>query len=160
MEELIKEQGQLKSALESYLAKQSLTLFAINYLQDFGTNVVQILIEDQTTVLDLDRLTIISEDINHLVDDLDLFTEEYLLEVSTPGAERPLRDWNEVQQQVNRYVYFEFIEKVNNLLAVSGELTTISDNQTLTVNYFVKGAPKTLHTTYQNIKFARCAVKF
>lgn len=160
MEELIKEQGQLKSALESYLAKQNLTLFAINYLQDFGTNVVQILIEDQTTVLDLDRLTIISEDINHLVDNLDLFTEEYLLEVSTPGAERPLRDWNEVQQQVNRYVYFEFIEKVNNLLAVSGELTTINDNQTLTVTYFVKGAPKTLHTTYQNIKFARCAVKF
>ncbi|AOX44208.1 ribosome maturation factor RimP [Spiroplasma sp. NBRC 100390] len=160
MEEFIKQQAQLKTALENYLAKQNLTLFAINYLQDFETNVVQILIEDQTMVLDLDRLTIISEEINHLVDDLDLFAEEYLLEVSTPGAERPLRNWDELQQQVNHYVYFEFIEKVNNLPAISGELTAVDEKQTVTVTYFVKGARKTLQTTYQNIKFARCAVKF
>ncbi|WP_424526311.1 ribosome maturation factor RimP [Spiroplasma endosymbiont of Glossina fuscipes fuscipes] len=160
MEEFIKQQAQLKTALENYLAKQNLTLFAINYLQDFETNVVQILIEDQTTVFDLDRLTIISEEINHLVDDLDLFAEEYLLEVSTPGAERPLRNWDELQQQVNHYVYFEFIEKVNNLPAISGELTAVDEKQTVMVTYFVKGARKTLQTTYQNIKFARCAVKF
>ncbi len=160
MEEFIKQQAQLKTALENYLAKQNLTLFAINYLQDFETNVVQILIEDQTTVLDLDRLTIISEEINHLVDDLYLFAEEYLLEVSTPGAERPLRNWDELQQQVNHYVYFEFIEKVNNLPAISGELTAVDEKQTVTVTFFVKGVRKTLQTTYQNIKFARCAVKF
>lgn len=160
MAEFTKQQAQLKTALENYLSKQNLTLFAINYLQDFGTNVLQILIEDQTTVLDLNRLIIISEEINHLVDELDLFAEEYLLEVSTPGAERPLRNWDEIQQQINRYVYFEFIEKVNNLTAVSGELTTVNEKQTITVTYFVKGVRKTLQTTYQNIKLARCAVKF
>lgn len=160
MEEFTKQQGQLKAALENYLTKQNLTLFVINYLQDFDTNVVQILIEDQTTALDLDRLTIISEEINHLVEELDLFAEEYLLEVSTPGAERPLRNWAEIQQQVKRYVYFELIEKVNNLTAVSGELKAVYENQTVTVTYFVKGIRETLQTTYQNIKFARCAVKF
>ncbi|WP_374696730.1 hypothetical protein [Spiroplasma endosymbiont of Polydrusus formosus] len=50
-------------------------MFAINFLQEFETNVVQVLIEDQTTGLDLDRLTIISEEINHLVDNLDLFSK-------------------------------------------------------------------------------------
>ncbi|WP_425378612.1 hypothetical protein [Spiroplasma endosymbiont of Polydrusus pterygomalis] len=85
MEQFIRQEQQLRTALANYLTEQNLTLFAINFLQEFETNVVQVLIEDQTTGLDLDRLTIISEEINHLVDNLDLFSEEYLLEVSIPG---------------------------------------------------------------------------
>ncbi|AXF96787.1 LSm family protein [Spiroplasma phoeniceum] len=160
MEHFIQQETKLKVALENYLAKQNLTLFAINYLQEFDTNVVQVLIEDKTTVLDLDHLTVISEEINELVDSLDLFSEEYLLEVSTPGAERPLRNWNELQQHVKDYVYLEFNEKVNNLVEVTGELSMLDKQQNLTITYFVKGARKTLQTNYQNIKFARCAVKF
>ncbi|WP_342256195.1 ribosome maturation factor RimP [Spiroplasma endosymbiont of Poecilobothrus nobilitatus] len=118
------------------------------------------LIEDKTTVLFLDRLTVISEEINELVDNLDLFSEEYLLEVSTLGADQPLRNWNELQQHVKEYVYLEFNEKVNNLVEVTGELSMVDQQQNLTITYFVKGACKTLQTNYQNIKFARCAVKF
>ncbi|WP_241568703.1 hypothetical protein [Spiroplasma endosymbiont of Megaselia nigra] len=59
MEHFIQQETKLKVALENYLAKQNLTLFAINYLQEFDTNVVQVLIEDKTTVLDLDHLTVI-----------------------------------------------------------------------------------------------------
>ncbi|ELL44910.1 ribosome maturation factor [Spiroplasma melliferum] len=160
MEHFIQQETQLKETLENYLTKQNLTLFAINYFQEFDTNVVQVLIEDKTTVFDLDRLTVISEEINQLVDNLDLFSEEYLLEVSTPGAERPLRNWNELQQHVKEYVYLEFNEKVNNLVEVTGELSMVDQQQNLTITYFVKGARKTLQTNYQNIKFARCAVKF
>ncbi|ALA97284.1 ribosome maturation factor RimP [Spiroplasma kunkelii CR2-3x] len=160
MENFIQQETKLKVALENYLAKQNLTLFAINYLQEFDTNVVQVLIEDKTTVLDLDHLTVISEEINELVDSLDLFSEEYLLEVSTPGAERPLRNWNELQQHVKEYVCLEFNEKVNNLVEVTGELSMVDKQQNLTITYFVKGARKTLQTNYQNIKFARYAVKF
>ncbi|WP_425378611.1 hypothetical protein [Spiroplasma endosymbiont of Polydrusus pterygomalis] len=56
----------------------------------------------------------------------------------------------------------EFKEKVNNLTDVIGELTMVYQEQNLNVTYFIKGARKTLQTTYQNIniKFARCAVKF
>ncbi len=160
MEHCIQQEIKLKAALENYLAKQNLTLFAINYLQEFDTNVVQVLIEDKTTVLDLDHLTVIGEEINELVDNLDLFLEEYLLEVSTPGAERPLRNWNELQQHVKEYVYLEFNEKFNNLVEVTGELSMVDQKQNLTITYFVNGAHKTLQTNYQNIKFARCAVKF
>ncbi|APE75471.1 ribosome maturation factor RimP [Spiroplasma citri] len=160
MEHFIQQETQLKETLENYLTKQNLTLFAINYFQDFDTNVVQVLIEDKTTVFDLERLTVISEEINQLVDNLDLFSEEYLLEVSTPGAERPLRNWNELQQHLKGYVYLEFNEKVNNLVEVTGELSMVDQQQNLTITYFVKGARKTLQTNYQNIKFARCAVKF
>ncbi|QED25327.1 ribosome maturation factor RimP [Spiroplasma citri] len=160
MEHFIQQETQLKETLENYLTKQNLTLFAINYFQDFDTNVVQVLIEDKTTVFDLERLTVISEEINQLVDNLDLFSEEYLLEVSTPGAERPLRNWNELEQHLKGYVYLEFNEKVNNLVEVTGELSMVDQQQNLTITYFVKGARKTLQTNYQNIKFARCAVKF
>ncbi|WP_338955592.1 hypothetical protein [Spiroplasma endosymbiont of Polydrusus cervinus] len=79
MEQFILQEQQLRTALANYLTEQNLTLFTINFLQEFETNVVQVLIEDQTTGLDLDRLTIINEEINHLVDNLDLFSEEYLL---------------------------------------------------------------------------------
>ncbi|WP_338955590.1 hypothetical protein [Spiroplasma endosymbiont of Polydrusus cervinus] len=54
----------------------------------------------------------------------------------------------------------EFKEKVNNLADVIGELRMVNQEQNLTVTYFIKGARKTLQITYQNIKFARCAVKF
>jgi ribosome maturation factor RimP len=82
----------LKATLENYLVKQNLTLFSINYLQEFETNVVQVLIEDKTTALNLDHLTVISEEINKLVDNLYLFSEKYLLGGSTPGDKRLLRN--------------------------------------------------------------------
>ncbi len=64
MEHFIQQETKLKADLENYLAKQNLTLFAINYLQEFNTNVLQVLIEDKTTVLDLGHITVIGKKIN------------------------------------------------------------------------------------------------
>ncbi|UZQ30078.1 MAG: hypothetical protein OHM56_00500 [Spiroplasma phoeniceum] len=58
--------NKIKSIFGKLFSKANLTLSAINYLQEFDINVVQVLIEDKTTVLNLEHLTVISEEINEL----------------------------------------------------------------------------------------------
>ncbi|AHF58138.1 MULTISPECIES: ribosome maturation factor RimP [Spiroplasma] len=148
--------------LKSYLEEQNLELFDIEYLKEFNSNVLRILIERKDgKIIDLDYLVEISEGINPLIDKLDLILEEYLLEISTPGAEKPLRNFAELARQLNQYLYLELKQPVNGLTEITGTLQAVDNNtQNITFQYFIKGVKKQLETNYQNINFARCAVKF
>ncbi|AGM25365.1 LSm family protein [Spiroplasma chrysopicola] len=161
MDELLKHQSVIKAAMEEYLQQNNLMLFSLNSLVEFDTNILQVLVEDQAAVIDLDRLVKISEDINQIIDHLDLIQTEYVVEVSTPGAERPLRNFEELAGRLNEEVLVEFITNVDKLPLITGQLVAVDlPTQTLTIKYFKKGQPKKLSFRYDNVKFARCAVKF
>ena len=42
------------------------------------------------------------------LDEEDIITNEYYLEVSSPGAEKPLKTLEKVQQSIGEYVYIQF----------------------------------------------------
>lgn len=85
--------------------------------------------------------------------------EEYILEVSSPGIEKPLKTFEQVEKSIGEYVYAKFKNPKSGLHEVEGYLKSIEDQQ-LEFEYLVKNIKKKIVVDYDNIQFIRLAVKF
>lgn len=68
-----------------------------------GSHVVRV-VADADEGLDIDRIARLSQRIGELLDTEDVFDASYTLEVSSPGADRPLRGWRDFRRNVGREV--------------------------------------------------------
>lgn len=107
----------------------------------------------------MDTCVAVSELISDKLDETDPIKDEYILEVSSPGIEKPLKTFEQVQKSVGEYVYAKFKNPKAGLYEVEGYLKSV-DNQELEFEYLVKNIKKKIVVNYENIQFIRLAVKF
>lgn len=143
----------VKEILVPYLDSNSFKLYDIEYVRESGMNILRVLVSKKDGI-NIDELAEIN---NYLSDELDKFEEfdfEYMLEVSSPGAEMPLRNKEEIEENVGKYVNVNTGDKV-----FEGQLLSFL-NDTLVVRVNLKGRFKNFEIPYENIKKIRLAVKF
>ena len=126
------------------------------YLDDMY---LRIYIEKNEGYLDMDTCVAVSELISDKLDEVDPIKEEYILEVSSPGIEKPLKTFEQVEKSIGEYVYAKFKNPKSGLHEVEGYLKSIEDQQ-LEFEYLVKNIKKKIVVDYDNIQFIRLAVKF
>ena len=78
----------------------------IEYVKDNNEMYLRIYIEKNEGYLDMDTCVAVSELISDKLDETDPIKDEYILEVSSPGIEKPLKTFEQVQKSVGEYVYF------------------------------------------------------
>jgi ribosome maturation factor RimP len=108
--------------------------------------------------MDLDTCAEVSEKISEILDQKDPVQGEYTLEVCSPGAEREIRDLNELDHMAGSYVFVRFNEPVKKMSEVTGEIESVEDG-VITLAYRDKAAKRSLTFTKDNIQFIRLAVK-
>jgi len=159
----------LKSKIETLitpvLAKHHLKIYEVNNFAEFGNDILQILVEDETNprkTLDLDFLMQVNEDVSKTLDQLDSAVEgNYFLEVASAGIERQIKTEIEVANSVNDYVYLELNKPKDRLQAFNGTITNYDPTtKQIEITYFVKGQKKKMILTFDEIKMIRYAVKF
>ena len=135
----------------------------IEYVKDNNEMYLRIYIEKNEGYLDMDTCVAVSELISDKLDETDPIKDEYILEVSSPGIEKPLKtlQFNIVIAliHVGEYVYAKFKNPKSGLYEVEGYLKSV-DNQELEFEYLVKNIKKKIVVNYDNIQFIRLAVKF
>ena len=131
----------------------------IEYVKDNNEMYLRIYIEKNEGYLDMDTCVAVSELISDKLDETDPIKDEYILEVSSPGIEKPLKTFEQVQKSVGEYVYAKFKNPKAGLYEVEGYLKSV-DNQELEFEYLVKNIKKKIVVNYENIQFIRLAVKF
>ena len=109
--------------------------------------------------MDLDSCAMISEQLSAMLDEKDLIKHEYYLEVCSPGAERELRNFEEVKAAVGEYVYV----KLKNVMAkgiyeVLGTLEKCEEGM-LSMTYMDKASKRKIDIAYDNVALIRLAVK-
>lgn len=109
--------------------------------------------------MDLDNCAMISEQLSAMLDEKDLIKHEYYLEVCSPGAERELRNFEEVKAAVGEYVYV----KLKNVMAkgiyeVLGTLEKCEEGM-LSMTYMDKASKRKIDIAYDNVALIRLAVK-
>ena len=135
-------------------------LVDIEYEKLGGDYVLSVLIDKPggITVEDTADLT---EIISPLLDTIqpDPFPDQYMLEVSSPGLERPLKTkealTNAVRHGKADNLWIEAIDKIK---IFQGDLVAF-DGETLTIDYLDKTRHKTVEIPYQTVAKARLAVK-
>jgi len=134
-------------------------LVDIEYEKMGGDYVLSILVDKPggITVNDTADLTDI---ISPLLDTIkpDPFPEQYMLEVSSPGLERPLKTAEALENAVGSYVNVSLYKAINKVKIFEGDLVAF-DGETLTIDYLDKTRHKTVDIPYQTVAKARLAVK-
>jgi ribosome maturation factor RimP len=132
----------VEKLINEILQKHHLQIYEINNFSEFGDDVFQVLVEDQTKTnqpLDFDTLVVVNEEISNLLDQIPELESHYLLEVASAGIEKRIRNEQELIKAVESYLYLE-LEKLG---VIEGYLKAYDPaTQEFRVEYFVKGQPK------------------
>jgi len=135
-----------------------LEIFSCEEVNENNMKLIRTLLDSNHTI-DIDEVTSVIEKLQEVVEREDLIPDEYFLEVSSVGCEKPLRNIDEILNNLGQYVYVEFKEPVNDSYEYYGTLDEIMDND-ITIKVNVKGRIKRIDFNYDNIKFIRLAIKF
>ena len=140
----------IKNDVNKYLLEKKLKLFDITYNKSESS--LCVLLDEK---LDLDEIENISNDLSNILDKYeDEFKENYILDVSTVGVERPIRNESELEDAINEYIfvktkkneYYGTLKKYSD-----GILELETKNKTKVVNVTIE---------YKDVKEVRYAVKF
>ena len=108
--------------------------------------------------MDIDTCAAVSEGISALLDDSDIISHEYFLEVCSPGAERELRNEQEIVEAVGEYVFVKMKDPKAGMDCVKGTLLAVDENG-VTIEYMAKAVRKKIVIDRGNIALIRLSVK-
>ncbi|WP_059105202.1 ribosome maturation factor RimP [Shouchella shacheensis] len=112
---------------------------------------------DSEAGVDLDDCEALSERLSEVLDAADPVSEAYFLEVSSPGAERPLKKEADIEKAVGKGVYVTTYEPVDGEKAFEGILRAF-ENHTLTIEGKVKTRTVTYTVPYTKVANARLSI--
>lgn len=135
-----------------YLKENNLSLYEVLWVKEYGYQVLRVSV-DKEGGIDVDTLGLVNEYLSKKLDSYDDQMPEYMLEVCSPGAEKTLRNKEEILVSVGMYVNV----KTENMV-YEGYLLSY-EGDTLTVEINVKGRFKKVFIKETEIKKIRLAVK-
>ncbi|MFD2208862.1 ribosome maturation factor RimP [Virgibacillus halophilus] len=138
--------------------KKGLELFDVEYVKEGKNNFLRVYIDKEGGV-DIAECGDVSEELSQQLDELDPIKEPYFLEVSSPGAERPLKTQEDFASNIEKNVYVKLYEPIGGSKEYQGTLQSFTNNIAV-INYLDKTRKKQIEIPYEKIAKARIAVVF
>lgn len=116
---------------------------------------------DKPGGIDIEECVTVSELLSDALDELDPdpIPQAYFLEVSSPGAERPLKKEEDYIKALNEYINISLYQQYEGEKQFEGYLMSINEDQ-LTLEIQIKTRKKQITFERKNIAKARKAIKF
>ncbi|MBP2240166.1 ribosome maturation factor RimP [Cytobacillus eiseniae] len=140
------------------LDELKLELVDIEYVKEGKDWFLRIFIDKENGV-DIEECGLVSEQLSEKLDEVDPIPYNYFLEVSSPGAERPLKNDKDFNQSIGKNVFIKTYEPIDGEKTFEGILTHF-DGQTVSVEIKIKTRKKTVNIPYEKVANARLAVVF
>lgn len=140
------------------LAEMGLELFDVEYVKEGKNWFLRVYIDSETGV-DLEDCQKVSEQLSAKLDEHDPIKQAYFLEVSSPGAERPLKKLEHFEKSVGKQVRITTYEAIDGQKVFEGKLVQF-ENETALIEWKDKHHVKTTEIPYEKIARARLAVLF
>lgn len=125
-----------------------------------GSDYVLSILVDKASGITVEDTAELTELISPLLDTIspDPFPDQYMLEVSSPGLERPLKTAESLKAAVGSYINVSLYRAIDKVKVFQGDLVAF-DGDTLTIDYLDKTRHKTVEIPYQAVAKTRLAVK-
>lgn len=162
-----KEAKILSSAVETVtklvtpiLEEQNFELVEVEFVKE-GKNWFLRVFIDKEGGIDIEECAFVSEKLSEKLDamDPDPIPQAYFLEVSSPGAERPLQKESDYEQAVGKYIHISLYQAVDGEKQIEGTLVHL-DSEQLTLSVKIKTRVKEMTFERKNIAKARLAIQF
>ena len=150
----------VKPIIETIVTEMGCALVDVEYLKE-GKNWFLRVYADKEGGIDLDDCAAISEQLSEAFDQIhpDPFPDAYFLEVSSPGAERPLKTEADILASIGEYVHFDYYFPQHGEKQHEGTLLEVSNEHYL-LEVRIKTATRKLEIEKKAVSKARLAIKF
>jgi len=135
-----------------------LELVEVEYVKEGKSWFLRVYI-DKDGGVDIEECGLVSERLSEKLDELDPITHNYFLEVSSPGAERPLKKAKDFEKAIGKNVFIKTYEPIDGEKSFEGTLLEF-DGQTVKIEIKIKTRKKTIEIPYEKVANARLAVIF
>jgi len=135
-----------------------LELVEIEYVKEGKSWFLRVYI-DKDTGVDIEDCGLVSERLSEKLDEIDPIPHNYYLEVSSPGAERPLKKEKDFEKAIGKNVVIKTYEPINGEKSFEGTLLEF-DGQHLIIEVKIKTRKKSVDIPYEKVANARLAVVF
>ena len=148
--------GQVRQLAETSARDQFLELFDLKMAHQGGRLLVSVTLDKRNGSVGLDECTSVSRDLEKKLDELDLIQAPYLLEVSSPGLDRPLRGLEDCQRFTGRLAQVTFQEAVEGQMTFRGRLGEVREGK---IELIPEGGRPPLWAPFSNVKRANLVVE-
>ncbi|MGE8204046.1 ribosome maturation factor RimP [Heyndrickxia sp. NPDC080065] len=135
-----------------------LELVEIEYVKE-GKNWFLRIFIDKEDGIDIEECGIVSERLGEKLDELDPIPNNYFLEVSSPGAERPLKKEKDFVKAVGKNVNIKTYEQIDGEKQFEGRLLEFN-GETLKLEIKIKTRVKEVEIPFEKVAKARLAILF
>lgn len=147
----------LKPQIEKKVNELGYDLVSLTSRKEKGDLILSIVI-DKVDPIDMNEIVSVSEKLSAFLDEIDNSETPYLLDISSLGAEKPLKV-ESLKEYVGRYVNVHVNNAINGENIFEGNLLEVSDDS-ITLEYRIKTRVHKIVILQSNIYKIRLAIKF
>ena len=118
---------QIKIAAAPVLEDTHSELVELDLVRTSGQVIVRLLVDKIESGINLDECALINRRIAEILEEGNLISDRYLLEVSSPGLDRPLKTKNDFRRSVNKKVKFFLHQPFNGKIEWDGLIKSVTD---------------------------------
>lgn len=152
--------NKVKPYIEEIVTSNNLHLYDLEFVKEDGMWFLRVSIEKDDGTMDFETAEVISNLVSEKLDELDPIDHEYVLDVCSPGIERPIRNKEEFVSNLNNYITVYLKEEDENQKdSYTGDLVEVNE-ETITMSYKDKTRNKKVTIAFEKIEKAHIAIKF
>lgn len=140
--------------------KENFELVEVEFVKEGKSWFLRVFI-DKEGGIDIEECAFVSEKLSEKLDalDPDPIPQAYFLEVSSPGAERPLKKEADYQKALGEYIHISLYQNIEGEKQYEGFLKELTQEE-LTLTVKIKTRKKDITFDRKNIAKARLAIEF
>jgi ribosome maturation factor RimP len=136
-----------------------LELVDVEFVKEGRDWFLRVYIDTPNGSIDIDQCSQVSEKLSEELDRTDPIPQNYFLEVSSPGAERPLKKEEDFQKAIGQFVFIKTYEAINGMTEFEGYLLAYGP-EGAEVEVRIKTRKLTVVIDQEKIALARLAIDF
>lgn len=119
---------ELEYLFSGYLRSQGLELVELIYRYEGKDLILRVLVDKPLGGITMDECTRVNREIGEMLDEKDIIPGRYVLEISSPGLDRPLIAKNDFLRCLNKEIKIFLKEKIEEKLEWDGFIVGVNDN--------------------------------
>lgn len=148
---------ELTNLIKDKLKEIDYELISLSLKKEKGETILSIIV-DRVAPIDMDAIVEVSHFLNDYLDNVDPFDNPYTLDISSLGAEKPLRI-EELGLYLNRFIHVHLINPIEGENIYEGELVEVNE-ENIKLSFRIKTRVKVVDIKKANISKVRLAIKF
>lgn len=150
---------EIEELVKPIVEELTLELVEVEFVKEGRDWFLRVYVDTPEGNIDIDQCAQVSERLSEKLDEKDPISQNYYLEVSSPGAERPLKKEADYIQAIGQYVHIKTYEAIDGKKVFEGYLTSYTD-EGAALDMLIKTRKVKLLIPKEKIATARLAIDF